>query len=231
LIDHAGSEIMSFADQHRLAQRRNVDRITGRRVAKVQVEEVAAIKQIAGCQVVVGSELYVVSEGPVKLMDWLAQKAGDAAELHTSACSYIDVNKLTRAVGISRIRRNFRGYGAAATDGERAVLVEGCQAVAGREAALQLGESGRGRRKRIAVELGDGGDNLLIKSAEYEHPVLDHWSTNGEAAKLVIEPIRLGQATELLVSVVQRIDDRVVLGFIEAAVPGVAALLGDDVDH
>src|SRR5205823_4208276 len=130
------------------------------------------IKDVARVDGVATAQLPVNSVEEIKVVGGSAQETRDSAKLNVVAggpeSGVINFNrkKSSLAVGIIGVQRDGRWNRFAAGNRKRPKFAPGLQGGAARKAAGQRGQA-RGRRgKAVSMEVGDGGENLFIKSAE-----------------------------------------------------------------
>ena len=76
-----------------------------------------------------------------------------------------------------------------------------------------------------------GGNQLVVKSTEEKQFVLDERAAEGKSGELVVQARNLFESLEPLLDVVQAVQYRIVFVAVDAAMPGVGAGLGNNVDH
>src|SRR5947209_2841054 len=213
---------MGPAHQDSLAQRRDAYRVTGSGIAKVEIEAVAAVEQIAGGDDI-AAQLPIRLANEVEVVGRLRNKAGNAAKLHCAAPGNWNVKEAPLR-WVRRVGGQRAGSRASVADGVRSKLVPGLQGGAAREAAIEFRQSGGSWRGGIAGDRIDGVDDLLIETAEEKQLVLGDGAADGKPTELVIEVWSLGKVLathkgKVLLLVGHGIQCGVVLTLVQAAMP------------
>jgi hypothetical protein len=157
----------------RLAERGYAHREPGCSIARIKIEVVTAIEQVASHNCV-AAHLPVHARDPVKVVRMCGQGTFHSAKLYSQA----------RWITIVHERAEWRGI--AGRNRVWTKRFQRRQTLASRKASRKRGYAvGRGHIAGAGIET-ILRDELLIESAEEEHLVLDNWPADGEPAKLII---------------------------------------------